>query len=112
MRSLLADAQPPICFPLNWRRCLQTRQMARHLRQGRLMSHKTVQLIIGWLLTDEELRHRFVGQPRETLTELRAQGYELTSREFEALLLCDPSMWVSTAEKIHPHLQRVSLRSR
>jgi hypothetical protein len=75
------------------------------------MSHKTVQLVIGWLLTDDELRQRFLDRPRETLTELREYGYELTAAEFEALLLCEPTMWTSAAGQIHPHLQRVSLRS-
>jgi len=75
------------------------------------MSHKTVQLVIGWLVTDDDLRRRFTERPRETLTELRERGYELTPDEFEALLLCDPAMWASTARKIHPHLRRVSLRT-
>jgi len=74
------------------------------------MSHKTVQLVIGWLVTDDDLRRRFTERPRETLTELRGRGYELTPDELEALLLCDPAMWASTARMIHPHLRRVSLR--
>ena len=38
-------------------------------QQGRVtMAHKTVQLIIGQILTDEELRARFLDQPIETLT--------------------------------------------
>jgi len=73
------------------------------------MSHKTVQLVIGWLLTDEDLRGRFVAQPRKTLANLRDQGYELTSEEFEAILLCDPTLWVSSADKIHPRLRRARL---
>ena len=76
------------------------------------MSHKMVQLVIGWLLTDEDLRRRFTERPRETLTELREQGYELTPDEFDALLLCDPTMWASTAQRLHPRLRRVSLRTR
>ena len=35
------------------------------------MSQKTVQLFIGQLLTDEELRFRFVRRPLETLVGLR-----------------------------------------
>jgi hypothetical protein len=92
--------------------CLRVLVLARCLRQRRRMSHKTVQLVIGWLLTDEDLRHRFIERPRQTLTELREQGYEFTAAEFEALLLCDPAMWASTAERIHPDLKRVSLHPR
>jgi hypothetical protein len=74
------------------------------------MSHKTVQLLIGWLLTDEDLRRRFTERPRETLTGLCDQGYELTPDEFEAILQCDARLWSSSADKIHPRLRRASLR--
>ncbi len=74
------------------------------------MSQKTVQLVIGRLLTDEELRRRFVERSRETLGELRAAGYELTDDEIDALVRSDPTLWPAAARKIHPRLQRCSLR--
>jgi hypothetical protein len=76
------------------------------------MSQKTVQLVIGRLVTDEELRARFVERPRETLTELREQGFELTEDEIDALARSDAKMWPAMARRIHPRLQRCSLRSR
>ena len=75
------------------------------------MSQKTVQLVIGRLLTDEDLRDRFVEQPLETLTALRNQGFELTGDEIEALVKTDADVWPSMARRIHPRLQRCSLRS-
>jgi len=75
------------------------------------MSQKTVQLVIGRLLTDEELRIRFVEQPLETLTELKDQGFELTRDEIEAIVQSDPEIWPSMARRIHPRLQRCSLRA-
>lgn len=75
------------------------------------MSQKTVQLVIGRLLTDEDLRVRFVERPFETLTELQEQGFELTRDEIEALAQSDAKMWPSMARRIHPRLQRCSLRS-
>ena len=75
------------------------------------MSQKTVQLVIGWLLTDEELRLRFVERPRETLSDLQQQGYELTTNEIDALCRSDPAMWPAMARRIHPRLQRCSLRA-
>jgi len=75
------------------------------------MSQKTVQLVIGWLLTDEELRVRFVERPRETLADLQERGYELTTNEIDALSRSDPAMWPAMARRIHPRLQRCSLRS-
>ena len=74
------------------------------------MSQKTVQLVMGRLLTDEDLRLRFVERPRETLVELRDQGYELTGDEIEALVRSDPGVWPSMVRRIHPRLQRCSLR--
>lgn len=75
------------------------------------MSQKTVQLLMGRLLTDEDLRARFAERPLETLTELRDQGFELTQDEIEAFAQSDPKMWPSMARRIHPRLQRCSLRS-
>lgn len=75
------------------------------------MSQKTVQLMIGRLLTDEDLRLRFVERPHETLAALREQGFELTNDEIDALARSDPNMWPSVARRIDPRLQRCSLRS-
>ena len=75
------------------------------------MSQRTVQLVIGRLLTDEELRARFVERSRETLVELREQGFELTADEIEALVDSDPEVWPSMAARIHRRLQRCSLRA-
>ena len=75
------------------------------------MSHKAVQLFIGQLLTDEELRYSFVRHPFATLSALRERGVELTRGEIEALAQTDRQVWETTAERIHPHLQRSSLRT-
>jgi hypothetical protein len=75
------------------------------------MSQKAVQLLIGRIVTDEELRVRFVRQPLETLTVLREQGFELTTSEIDALVNTDRQLWNSTAARIHPSLQRCCLSS-
>jgi len=74
------------------------------------MSQKTVQFVIGWLLTDEDLRRQFVERPRETLAEIRDKGYELTAEEMDALTRSAPPAWPSMARYIHPRLQRCRLR--
>jgi len=81
-----------------------------NIATARPMAQKTVQLVIGWLLTDEDLRLRFKERPRETLGELREQGYELTVDEIDALVRSDPDVWPMLARRIHPRLQRCSLR--
>jgi hypothetical protein len=75
------------------------------------MSQKTVQLLIGQIITDEEMRLRFVRQPLETLTELREHGFDLTTSEIEALVETDRQLWNSTAARIHPRLQRCNIRA-
>jgi hypothetical protein len=74
------------------------------------MSQKTVQSLIGQLLTDEELRSRFVRQPLDMLNALRDQGLELTTCEIAALVATDKKLWDAAAARLHPHLQRCALR--
>jgi uncharacterized lipoprotein YmbA len=75
-----------------------------------IMSHKTVQLIVGRLLTDEEWRLRFVREPLEALVALRDRGLELTETEIDALVRTDRSLWPEAAARIDPQLQRCTLR--
>jgi hypothetical protein len=73
------------------------------------MSLKTIQLIVGRLVTDEEYRLNFLSDPVGTLTRLRDQGVELTSAEIEGLIRTDPTLWSDAAARIDSHLQRSSL---
>jgi hypothetical protein len=73
------------------------------------MSQKTVQWLIGCLLTDEDYRVRFLRDPLGTLVALRDQGYELTRAEIQALVRTDPTLWNEVAERLDSQLQRCSL---
>jgi hypothetical protein len=75
------------------------------------MSLRTVQSIVGRLVTDEEYRVRFLSDPAGALAVLRDQGVELTSGEIDALIRTDQTLWTDAAERIDPHLQRSSFRS-
>ena len=72
------------------------------------MSLKTVQVIVGRLLTDEEYRLKFLSDPIRALTTLRDQGVELTAAEIDALIRTDPTLWGDAAARIDPDLQRSS----
>jgi hypothetical protein len=74
------------------------------------VAQKTVQLIVGRILTDEELRARFLTRPIETLASLRQMGFELTNTEMDAILRTDRRLWEMGAEWIDPRLQRCRLR--
>ena len=75
------------------------------------MSHRNVEILIGRLLTDEDLRRRFTREPRTALDEFCQQGWELTACEIDALLSPDASIWADMARRIPSKLQRCSLRS-
>ena len=75
------------------------------------MSQRNVEMLIGRLLTDEELRRRFVQQPFETLVDLCDKGYEFSRGEIDALLQTDTEVWTSSARRISARLQRCSLRT-
>jgi hypothetical protein len=75
------------------------------------MSQRTVERVIGRLVTDEELRLEFIRAPRKTLAALAEQGWELTGVEVDALLRTDIGLWVHAAQRVDPRLQRCSLKA-
>jgi hypothetical protein len=76
------------------------------------MSQRTIERVIGRLLTDEELRHEFTRSPRRTLVELNEQGWELSRLEVDALLSIETRLWSEVAARIDSRLQRCSLKLR
>ena len=74
------------------------------------MSHRNVEQIIGRLLTDEELRHEFLGAPGQVLGRLIDQGWELSRFEVEGLIETDLKLWEAGAARIDSRLQRCSLK--
>ena len=75
------------------------------------MSQKHVELLIGRLLTDEDLRRQFSSAPLDTLTSLSDQGWDLTRGEIEALVQTDVQLWSRVAAKLPSRIQRCSLRA-
>ena len=73
------------------------------------MAQRTVQLIIGQILTDEEFRSDFLERPLETLLSLRERGIELTNAEIDALAQTDRRLWSIGAEWLDGRLQRCRL---
>ncbi len=68
------------------------------------MSQRTVQLLIGRLLTDEECREGFLSNPLGTLAAFRELGYELTEVEIEALTRTDRTLWSDGARRLDSRL--------
>src|SRR3989441_1019666 len=74
------------------------------------MTHQSVELLIGKLVTDEELREAFQQNPHAVLAWLRDQGLQLSSLEMDALKSIDPSELSGLADIIDRRLQKASLR--
>jgi hypothetical protein len=76
------------------------------------MSHRTIERVIGRLLTDEDWRREFSYAPRQTLVALAEQGWELSRLEVDALIRTDVRVWSDAAARIDSQLQRCSLKTR
>ena len=75
------------------------------------MSQRNVEILIGRLLTDEELRARFFAGAVRNADGVLEQGLELTRGEIDALVQTDVQLWGRVAAKLPSRLQRSSLRS-
>ena len=73
------------------------------------MAQRTIEMIIGRLITDETFRDRFLAAPESSVRELAERGLELSRSEVAALLNTDPALWARTAEAVDPRLQKVSV---
>src|ERR1700704_1692205 len=76
------------------------------------MTQQSVEILIGKLVTDEELREAFQQNPHAVLGWLRQQGLQLSSLEMEALRSIKPSEIGGLADLIDRRLQKASLRRR
>src|SRR3989441_7042587 len=74
------------------------------------MTQQSVEILIGKLLTDEELREAFEQNPQGVLVWLLRQGLQLSRLEMEALRSIKPSDLSGLAETIDRRLQKASLR--
>jgi hypothetical protein len=75
------------------------------------MSQRTIEVIVGRLVTDEAFRQVFAREPRRVLEELIAQGLSLTEIEIRALVGTPGALWTYVGEQIDPSLQKASLRA-
>jgi hypothetical protein len=73
------------------------------------VSHRSIEILIGRLVTDEAFRVAYVRDPTATLERFVAVGYELTPLEFAALTATNADVWVSVAEQVDPRLQKACL---
>ena len=73
------------------------------------MSQRHVELLIGRLLTDDDLRDEFTRAPFQTLAVYCQQGWDLSRGEIDAFMQTDVRFWTTTAEQLPSRLRRSSL---
>jgi hypothetical protein len=72
------------------------------------VAHRSVEILIGRLVTDEAFRGAFVDDAPTTLTRFIESGQELTPSEIAALNATPTDIWTQAAEHIDQRLQKVS----
>ena len=72
--------------------------------------HRSIEILIGRLVTDEEFRRAFRRNPNTALADASAWGLELTTSEIGALLDTDHLLWDRVAQELDARLQKASLR--
>ena len=73
------------------------------------MAQRSIEILIGRLITNERFRAAFLRSAAKALTEFVEAGYELTSVEIAALGATPVDLWEQAAERIDPRLQQASL---
>jgi len=76
------------------------------------VAQRSVEILIGRLITDEAFRRAFCEDPEAALERFIEMGYELTPVELAALRATRSELWGLVAEQIDSRLQKASLRSR
>ncbi len=74
------------------------------------MAQRTIETLIGRLITDEDFRAEFLQDPERVLTGLSERGAALSRMEIAAVLNTDPTVWARMADAIDPRLQKASLK--
>lgn len=74
------------------------------------MTQRSIEMVIGRLVTDEEFRETFLDDPQQALADLLERGTHLSQAEIAALIATDSSLWTSVAEQIDQRLQKASLK--
>ena len=72
------------------------------------VAQRSVEILIGRLITDEAFRSAFHRNATATLTRFMESGYELTPVEIAALRATPSDLWEQVAERIDPRLQKAS----
>jgi hypothetical protein len=72
------------------------------------VAQRSVEILIGRLMTDEAFRSAFVADANSALAGFVESGHELTHLEISALRATPFSVWERAAEDIDSRLQKIA----
>lgn len=78
---------------------------------GGTVTQRSIEMVIGRLVTDEEFRQTFLKDPHQALSDLLERGTHLTQSEITALVATNSDLWDRVAEQIDERLQKASLKT-
>jgi hypothetical protein len=70
---------------------------------------RSIEILIGRLITDEDFRRSFMRDPHGTLARIDGLGLELTAFETLAIIATDHALWERVASQVDARLQKASL---
>ena len=73
------------------------------------MAQRSIEILIGRLITDEAFRNAFRRNRAQTLQAFLETGHELTAPEVAAVFATPAALWSQVAEGIDPRLQKAQL---
>ena len=73
------------------------------------MAQRSIEVLIGRLVTDEAFRAAFRADTVAALLRFSESGYDLTPLEIAAMRATPADLWERAAERIDPRLQKASL---
>ena len=73
------------------------------------MAQRSIEILIGRLLTDESFRSAFLREGMTTLQRFTDAGYHLTDLEMDAIIRTRSDLWERVAQEIDARLQKARL---
>ena len=73
------------------------------------MAQRSIEILIGKLLTDESFRQAFLRNHSTVLQAFSETGHELTSLEIAAFMATPKRLWNDFAAQLDPRLQKANL---
>jgi hypothetical protein len=72
---------------------------------------RSIEILIGRLVTDEDFRREFQEDPHGTLRRASDWGLSLSDFEMRALVATDSTLWDRIADEVDGRLQKASLKN-